>query len=145
MSYICYRRPCNIIFSLEQVENDNKKYQSGLVAGWGIFNVSTNAASDTLLRVDLNIISNRDCEAEYSSKISGFKVPETKICTKGELGKDGCKGDSGGPLIYVHSRHQLIGVVSSGASSCDSIIPAIYTRVASYIDWIKETIDDNID
>jgi len=33
--------------------------------------------------------------------------------------------------------------VSFGPSPCDDGIPAVYTRVAAYTDWINETIEQN--
>jgi secreted trypsin-like serine protease len=127
------------------VANDNERYKIGTVAGWGIVNVTTGAASDILLKVDLPIISNEDCEEVYQKRYAGLRVAKNKICTQSPEGKDGCKGDSGGPLMYSNSRYIVIGIVSTGASSCDSIIPAIYTRVASYVDWIEKTVEENVD
>ena len=36
-----------------------------------------------------------------------------------------------------------VGIVSFGPSPCDEMIPAVYTRVAAYSNWIIETIEEN--
>ena len=38
---------------------------------------------------------------------------------------------------------QKVGIVSFGPHPCDGEIPAVYTRVAGYTNWIKETIEAN--
>ena len=65
-----------------------------------------------------------------------FKTPEAHpdtICA-GAKGKDACHGDSGGPLIDQETG-QLIGIVSRGLCTNP---PTVYTRVGSYIPWIKD-------
>ena len=36
-----------------------------------------------------------------------------------------------------------VGIVSFGPSPCDPLIPAVYTRVAGYRDWVERTIQEN--
>jgi secreted trypsin-like serine protease len=68
------------------------------------------------------------------------------LCAGGELGKDSCKGDSGGPLVVpglnnFRSVSFLIGVVSFGTPYCGLVeAPGVYTRVATYLPWIKENV-----
>lgn len=54
---------------------------------------------------------------------------------------DACVGDSGGPIFtYDESGvSTVIGVVSFGIS-CGSNLPSVYTRAASYIDWIEGVV-----
>jgi len=77
---------------------------------------------------------------------------DSQICAGGEDGKDSCKGDSGGPLYMsrVNNRGQitldgmqpyyLMGLVSFGSRECGTGKPGIYTRVESFLPWIKENI-----
>lgn len=73
-----------------------------------------------------------------------IKVNFTKahICAGGELGRDSCKGDSGGPLMYLSGlRHDLIGVSSFGHRDCGTKnIPGVYTNVYEYDSWIRSNI-----
>lgn len=52
---------------------------------------------------------------------------------------DSCNGDSGGPLqVFLNNNSyvpHVVGIVSFGVG-CGSEYPTIYTRVASYLDWI---------
>ena len=62
------------------------------------------------------------------------------------------QGDSGGPLYMskVNNRGQitldgmepyyLMGLVSFGSRECGTGKPGIYTRVESFLPWIKENI-----
>ena len=65
------------------------------------------------------------------------------LCAGGELGKDTCKGDSGGPLFYRDhdsTPWYLVGVVSYGTRQCGSGEPGVYTRINAYIPWILKNI-----
>ena len=60
--------------------------------------------------------------------------------------KDTCQGDSGGPLICqiqneteAEPLYTLVGITSFGGE-CGQAVPALYTDVADYLDWINETI-----
>lgn len=78
----------------------------------------------------------------------GFPVNDRMLCAGGLKGKDSCNGDSGGPLITrtvdrrsgVQSTAWLTGIVSYGTRRCGEGKPGVYTRVSSYIDWIKRTM-----
>lgn len=73
-------------------------------------------------------------------------IGDTQICAGGDKGKDSCRGDSGGPLMGATNGTKgqftyLAGLVSYGPSPCGMEgWPGVYTRVASYIDWIESKI-----
>lgn len=53
------------------------------------------------------------------------------------------QGDSGGPLqtLTRHSKcmYELVGITSFG-KLCGTGLPAIYTRVSYYVDWIEDIV-----
>lgn len=66
-------------------------------------------------------------------------------------GEDTCSGDSGGPLLLRSaSEPYLAGLTSFGSNfGCGAedpltgrVIPAVYTRVVNYLDWIESTTDN---
>lgn len=64
------------------------------------------------------------------------------MCTKpGE--KNTCEGDSGGPLQIVGDHKKIatiVGITSTGLL-CDYIkAPAVYTKVAYFLDWIEKIV-----
>ncbi|VDO00567.1 unnamed protein product, partial [Rodentolepis nana] len=53
--------------------------------------------------------------------------------------------DSGGPMMCrsgVDGQFILVGIISFGVN-CASGYPGIYTRVNSYLDWIREITSNN--
>lgn len=67
---------------------------------------------------------------------------DTIVCAGGG-GKNVCDRDSGGPLIDQKTG-QLIGVTSFVAGTAEEgecTLPAVYTRVGSYINFIGENLE----
>ena len=56
---------------------------------------------------------------------------------------DTCQGDSGGPLMMFISSNQwiLVGITSGGIGCARATSSGLYTRVASFQDWITTTMD----
>jgi trypsin len=60
-------------------------------------------------------------------------VIEQQVCAAAPL-SDSCDGDSGGPLLL---KGELYGIVSWGTACGDPTQPGVYTRAASYREWIE--------
>lgn len=73
-------------------------------------------------------------------------ISPTQYCAYDPDGRrDSCQGDSGGPLqLYPKGAKmpKLVGIVSFGIG-CGSTLPGIYTRVASYLNWIAPIVWPN--
>ncbi|HYX36740.1 MAG TPA: serine protease [Oligoflexus sp.] len=67
-------------------------------------------------------------------------VMDQQICASAPT-SDSCDGDSGGPLLL---DGKLYGIVSWGTGCGDPSQPGVYTRAASYEDWIKEQDPDTL-
>ena len=106
-----------------------------VVTGWGRIQFDHRTGSEELRAVGLPIVSNEQCRAVFSDII------DAQICAGyRDGGRDSCHGDSGGPLVVGGgpAAWQQVGIVSYGVLECGkSGSPGVYTRVASYIDWIK--------
>jgi secreted trypsin-like serine protease len=65
-------------------------------------------------------------------------VKKTNLCARGEEKESVCNGDSGGPLV-LEGTNTLVGVTSFGSNvGCEQGVPAGFTRVTSYLDWLAK-------
>lgn len=111
------------------------------------------AAPDTLEASRLQKVSLQGAHEDNCLSSYKISVLSSQICVGGsevgDMNKDACHGDSGGPLMY-HGRRgassglvYLVGVVSSG-ENCTMIrnkqAPGIYTKVGAFLPWILDTI-----
>ncbi|XP_043505707.1 prostasin-like [Polistes fuscatus] len=122
--------------------------QTGFVvlSGWG--SVSRNilpVLPKVLQTATLSLMENSECLAQLQSvkSVIGQKpqLYPTQVCTSaGEKSNlSACSGDSGGPLVqYIDSKPVQVGIVSWGTLPCGHGMPSVYTRVASYSDWIQQ-------
>ena len=85
-------------------------------------------------------------EQQCMKKNNNFSPRKSQICAGAELGKDSCRGDSGGGLFIQKNEKEketawyLIGIVSFGAKECGNGHAGVYTRVSSFITWIQQNI-----
>ncbi|XP_020809022.1 serine proteases 1/2-like [Drosophila serrata] len=105
--------------------------QTAVASGWGLTSDTSTSVARDLQFAHLTVITNSVCQATYGSLVVTSKV----ICVDGSNRTSICSGDSGGPLALDGT---LIGVTSFGAEDgCEIGFPAGFTRVTSYLDWIK--------
>nr|XP_019545590.2 transmembrane protease serine 9-like [Aedes albopictus] len=106
-----------------------------IVTGWG--DTDDGDKSMTLLKTMLPQANRSECQAWMS--LRGLQLTEEQLCVGETDGADTCKGDGGAPLGYSAKYNRgmhfvQFGIVSFG-SGC-GVVPSVYTRVASYMDWI---------
>ncbi|XP_037721353.1 serine protease 1 [Drosophila subpulchrella] len=124
---------------LPAVANSYSTYagDKAIASGWGRISDSSSSVATNLQYTTLDVITNAVCAATYGSSI----VTTSNICVATTNGKSTCNGDSGGPLVLESSGVQ-IGLTSFGAAAgCEKGYPAAFTRVTSYLDWIKSNSD----
>jgi len=120
------------------------------VMGWGDMDAADDVStlSNVLLEVEVNVISNEECE-QSEGTIGGWEesysgqITESMICAR-DSGEDSCQGDSGGPLVLKGngdaSSDVQVGVVSWGVGCAHQDFPGVYARVSSAYDWIREEV-----
>lgn len=116
------------------------------VAGWGAVNVVKPTGSKILMFVKLPTIPLSKCRNSFTVNLT--LNSEIQMCAGGEKEKDSCNGDSGGPLMHVEAvngppQYFAIGLVSFGIKQCGKKDkPAVYTRIAGYMGWILDTLEE---
>ncbi|CAG9109004.1 unnamed protein product [Plutella xylostella] len=109
---------------------------SVVAVGWGQTDTNCSKSLPLGLRhVGLRKVDRDTCAARFSI----FFSYNNMLCA-GLLGVGGagaCRGDSGGPLVY---NGVVVGVTSFAMRCDDSFYPHVFTRVASYTDWINNTM-----
>ncbi|RLN49078.1 hypothetical protein BBJ29_010010 [Phytophthora kernoviae] len=109
--------------------SDNEVGTVVTIVGWGL--TENRTESDTLLGVNVEIITNAECNKRYDNRIT-----EGMLCAGKGDGKDSCNGDSGGPLI---NNNILVGIASWGRK-CGAR-PGVYTRLTYVMDYINDIMD----
>ncbi|KAL7554642.1 hypothetical protein ACHAWF_018553 [Thalassiosira exigua] len=118
--------------------------QSAVTMGWGTTVAgSTSFLPSTLRSVEVDVISNEDCEdAERNGEDYKGMVYDDMVCTS-TSGKDACQGDSGGPLVIESSdgdpaNDVLFGLVSWGIGC--AFLPGVFARTSAGYDWIERVV-----
>uniref|UniRef100_A0A182NWN1 Acrosin n=1 Tax=Anopheles dirus TaxID=7168 RepID=A0A182NWN1_9DIPT len=121
------------------------------IAGWGRTE-ETGYEAKVLQELQVPILENAECSQLYKKirKLFSKKQFNDAVLCAGFLegGKDSCQGDSGGPLMLPYMiRKQFhyfqIGIVSYGVGCARAELPGVYTRVATFVDWIVGQIMAN--
>ncbi|XP_026849403.1 chymotrypsinogen A [Drosophila persimilis] len=141
------RLPIDVPFSeyiraarLPQPTNDYVNAEA-TVSGWGAYQASASGDllwHDRLKYYDIGVISNEECEERRRPVLPGM-FPASFICIA-PSGNAPCRNDSGGPLVLKDGGDfVLLGVTSHGLSrNCTTHLPTVYTRVSSFLDWIRD-------
>ncbi|XP_031626099.1 apolipophorins-like [Contarinia nasturtii] len=118
-----------------------------IVTGWGRTTDKNLNTSNILMKTQLKTMPLSECNKTLSkwnkiAKLSPYQdgISHGQYCAYDPQARnDSCQGDSGGPLQYYSDSTfvaTVVGIVSFG-ESCGTAWPAIYTRIAYYIDWIE--------
>lgn len=110
------------------------------VAGWGA-TTEGGSQSAQLLEVDVPIVAHNACLPFYEDSLN----QPLMVCAGGTPlgGRDSCQGDSGGPLFVSRGNQPVqAGVVSFGVGCARPGIPAVYTRLTGYANWISGIVSN---
>lgn len=107
------------------------------VAGFGVSALGSNYLSNELRYAHTTVISNNKCRQSYDSRF----IKESVMCAIGFNGttQSFCYGDEGGALVsHIAGSWVQIGISSIvHPSGCTGIIPATFTRITPYLQWIS--------
>ncbi|XP_059231429.1 mannan-binding lectin serine protease 2 isoform X1 [Mustela nigripes] len=119
---------------------------TGTASGWGL--TQRGFLARNLMFVDVPIVDHQKCTTAYEKlAFPGGRVTENMLCAGLEGGgKDSCRGDSGGALVFLDNETQkwfVGGIVSWGSINCGEANQyGVYTKVINYIPWIKNIISN---
>ncbi|XP_072456658.1 serine protease 33-like [Notamacropus eugenii] len=110
------------------------------VTGWGDIreNVSL-PQSYPLQETDVHIVDMKSCRALYDPEPIGNEM----LCAGSFRDRKAfCDGDSGGPLVcQLRERRWIqVGVVSFIRNCDDPFFPGVYSKVSSYVPWIRQYV-----
>lgn len=114
-----------------------------VLAGWG-YTENRLGIQPKLRYTKMNLLPLNACKAFKSHYIEDLN--SNHICVKKNEGMP-CSGDSGSSLVSTKTKN-IVGILSyvkdaengidMGDNDCESPVPAVATRISSYIDWISE-------
>lgn len=89
--------------------------------------------SNSLRFAPQTTLTNQECQQSFDSRF----VQTSSICARADTTQSACYGDMGGALVVQYQDTWLqIGIASTiSPSGCTG--PVVYTRLTSYIDWIR--------
>ncbi|XP_074184196.1 granzyme B-like [Rhinolophus sinicus] len=117
---------------LPRSKDSVKPGQKCSVAGWGKV-TPMGTLANTLQEVELTVQEDWECE----SYLPNYYDPAIQLCVGNPTErKASFQGDSGGPLVC---QRVIQGIVSYGRKNGTS--PRAYTKVSSFLPWIKETMN----
>jgi trypsin len=115
-------------------QSDVKQAQCQVV-GWGARNAAGMDVAQVLQKAPLHIVPNEVCASNFPQTYGNRK----QVCAVlGNTRTSACRGDSGGPLYCNGAQY---GVVSFGRVPCAVPgVPAVFTRVPTYLGWIRQNM-----
>ena len=123
-----------------QLATGTPEVATAKVLGWGL--TAAGEGATTLQEAELPVVDQANCAELYAEQ--GYTVSPLSLCAGYSAGGvDACVGDSGGPLVAWDAEQetwQQLGIVSAGAGCAEPGYYGLYTRVASFTDWIAAQI-----
>jgi len=124
--------------------NDSDEQNHGeecYVKGWGKDKWEEGDYQVVLKEVQVPVVDTASClDALKKTKLGRrFRLDPSFMCAGGEVGKDACKGDGGGPLVCPSKnnpdQYVQVGIVAWGIG-CGTTTPGVYTSVEKIGCWI---------
>ncbi|XP_069907034.1 serine protease 44-like [Oryctolagus cuniculus] len=114
------------------------------VTGWGrLSERGPSKIAAELQELEQDIVLYEDCNAKFQKVFGSSRdyVGEGVICSYRPQRHSPCQGDSGGPLVCeIRKTWFQVGIVSWGVNCGAAPVPAVYTQVSEYREWIKTIV-----
>ncbi|OXU29287.1 hypothetical protein TSAR_009453 [Trichomalopsis sarcophagae] len=114
------------------VDNNFQNGTSAVTTGWGATG-NGGTISNQLQEISVKLLAQEVCNNYWQHDLTPISITDMHICSLTERGKGSCENDLGNPL--------LVGGVQVGIftfySMCASGKPEAFTRLFTYLDWIK--------
>lgn len=106
------------------------------VAGWGAIDPPGRYGHPRKMIGAVKSTTNDICGRVFNQVTGNTR----QVCAGGDSTTNACRGDSGGPLYCTYNgKTRQVGIVSYGRIPCgQSGIPTVYTRVATYRNFINQ-------
>lgn len=109
---------------------------SAVISGWGATSFN-GSVSNQLNSATVSVLTPPGVNS-CGSYGSSFQANDDICAGSPSGGVDTCQGDSGGPLVVTEGGVPLLAGVTSVGNECAlPNFPGIYTRVTTYISWIR--------
>ncbi|MCE9666320.1 serine protease [Myxococcus stipitatus] len=97
------------------------------------------AASLVLNEVTVPVASSSTCMGQYARR---YPITPGMVCTNTADLRDGCAGDSGGPLLVTTREGDVVqvGVASFGNGCARPGLFGVYTRVSAFRKWMSSVL-----
>lgn len=116
-------------------------------AGWGSTPTNLTKSQQILKRLELPFFQRSDCERTLrrAMRKPSFKLDESFFCAGGYPDEDTCRGDAGSPVVFpvpddFQNRMYAVGMVSWGVGCGKPGVPAAYTEVGKFRNWIDDQL-----
>ncbi|EDX09159.1 phenoloxidase-activating factor 2 [Drosophila simulans] len=120
-----------------------------LVAGWGKVAFDAENYSNIQKKIELPMITRAQCQDQLRNTRLGvsFDLHASLICAGGEKDTGDCIGDGGSALFCPMDadplRYEQAGIVNWGIGCREETVPAVYTNVEMFRDWIYQHMAQN--
>ncbi|KAH8178706.1 trypsin domain-containing protein [Sarocladium implicatum] len=118
------------------------------MAGWGATENEPEPFPEKLRKATVPIVDREICNSRYLKEwrenwgqVNMTEAITDNMVCAGDISNDvyrgACFGDSGGPALL---GSQVVGLMSFNMGCHEAHFPAVTTRVANYVDWIKKNM-----
>ncbi|XP_055943505.1 transmembrane protease serine 9-like [Argiope bruennichi] len=116
--------------------------------GWGRTSNNNKDAPKILMTTKLSVLPITACQ--FFFELLGITLTDRHVCVYSLNTTGICHGDSGSPAVYddpLSGKPVAVGVASFiSFPDCGlPLAPSVYTRIASFIDWLTETVGETND